>query len=242
MKIITYYKKYKGDSNSIVDALKVIGASSSMENRKKIAALNNIKNYNGSSSQNRKMLSLLKKGKLIKKITIKVVETNAQKFVHHLEQIDKLYKKYGKHIVYGSSKVPKNYVDAEKKLKAGKTISSTCIVPIKWGIELLKIDFNGFYSKEGTFVNFNSSMKKRLKKISGKHYTVKEAVDKKYLKAGDICCFDDLTHTFAYTGKGYLFFDGGHAAIKGNKYSGIIVDYNANYYKKKKLSSILRWK
>lgn len=242
MKIVTYYKKYSGKSKSIVDALKAIGASSSMENRRKIASLNNIKDYKGTSAQNKKMLDLLKKGKLIKKVTTKVVETNAQKFVFHLNEVDKLFNKYGKHITYGNSKIPKNYNDALKKLKAGNVIHSTCVVPIKWGLKLLKMTPDGFYSKKGSFVNYNSSMKKNLKKISGKGYTVKEAVDKKYLKPGDICCFKDLTHTFAYTGKGYLFFDGGHAAIKGNKYSGIIVNYSTNYYKKKKLSSILRWK
>ena len=73
-------------------------------------------------------------------------------------------------------------------------------------------------------------------------YTVKQAVDKRYLKAGDICIFKNRDHTFSYTGQGYLFFDGGHAAMKGNKYTGIIVNYNTNYYKDFKLSYILRWK
>lgn len=242
MKIVTYYKKYTGKSNSIVDALKEMKIPSSMENRKRIAKLNNIKNYKGTGAQNKKMLKLFKKGKLIKKVTIKVIQTNAQKFVAHLNAIDKLFAKYGSQIVYGYGNIPKNYTDAQKKLKAKKVISSTCIVPIKWGLELLNIEFDNFYSKNGNFVNVNSSMKKQLKKISGKKYTVKEAVDKKYIKAGDICCFEGLTHTFVYTGKGYTFFDGGHAAIKGTKYSGIIVNYNINYYKKKKLAYILRWK
>ena len=242
MKIITYYKRYTGKSNSIVDALKKIGASSSMENRKKIATLNGIKNYTGTGAQNKKMLDLLKKGKLIKSITIKIVETNAQKFVHQLEEADKLFKKYGKKISYGVSNTPKTYNDAKKKLASGKKIHSTCVVPIKWGLAVLGAKGDNFYSKEGKFVNITESMKKKLKKISGKKYTVKEAVDKKYLKPGDICCFSGLTHTFAYTGKGYLFFDGGRAAAKKNGYDGIIVDYNTNYYKKKKISYILRWK
>jgi hypothetical protein len=62
-----YYKKYTGKSVSIVDALKSIGADSSFNNRRAIAKANGISNYIGSSSQNTKMLNLLKQGKLIKR-------------------------------------------------------------------------------------------------------------------------------------------------------------------------------
>ena len=61
-----YYSRYKGKSKSIVDALKSLSINSSKNNRKKIASLNGIKNYNGSAAQNTKMLNLLKKGRLIK--------------------------------------------------------------------------------------------------------------------------------------------------------------------------------
>ena len=61
-----YYKKYRGKSNSLVDALKSIGVNSSFSNRFKIAKKNGIKSYVGTSSQNTKLLNLLKKGKLIK--------------------------------------------------------------------------------------------------------------------------------------------------------------------------------
>ena len=61
-----YYPRYKGKSKSIVDALKSLGINSSKSNRKKIALLNSIKNYSGSTAQNTKLLNLLKKGKLIK--------------------------------------------------------------------------------------------------------------------------------------------------------------------------------
>lgn len=242
MKIITYYKKYTGKSNSIVDALKERKISASFSNRKKIAELNGIKNYEGTAKQNTKLLKLFKKGKLIKKITIKTVKTNAQKFVEYLKEIDKTFNRYGSHIVYNYNKAPKTYAEAKKKLEAGKTIGSTCIVPTKWGIKLLGMDSDGFYCKNGKFVGFNSGMKKKLAKISGKGYTIKQAVDKKYLKAGDICIYKNREHTFSYTGQGYLFFDGGHAAMKGNKYTGIIVNYNTNYYKDFKLAYILRWK
>lgn len=61
-----YFKKYTGKSGSIVEALKAIGADSSFNYRKSIAAKNGISNYSGTSSQNTNMLNLLKNGKLIK--------------------------------------------------------------------------------------------------------------------------------------------------------------------------------
>jgi hypothetical protein len=61
-----YFKKYNGNSVSIVNALNSIGEKSSYSYRKKIAKANGIKLYVGSASQNKKMVSLLKKGELIK--------------------------------------------------------------------------------------------------------------------------------------------------------------------------------
>lgn len=63
---LKYFKAYKGDSKSIVDALVAIGAKSDFSYRKKIAAKNKIKDYKGTPEQNEKMLALLKKGKLVK--------------------------------------------------------------------------------------------------------------------------------------------------------------------------------
>lgn len=64
--VIEYYKKYTGKSVSIVDALHSIGVDATFKHRKAIAKANNIKLYTGLPSQNKKMLDLLKKGKLIK--------------------------------------------------------------------------------------------------------------------------------------------------------------------------------
>lgn len=63
---VTYFPKYTGSTSSIVTALKAVGAESSFAYRSTIAACNNISGYTGTSSQNLKMLSLLKSGKLIK--------------------------------------------------------------------------------------------------------------------------------------------------------------------------------
>lgn len=51
---------------SIVDALNQINVDSSFENRKNLAEKNNIINYTGTSTQNTKMLNLLKQGKLVR--------------------------------------------------------------------------------------------------------------------------------------------------------------------------------
>lgn len=59
-----YYKAFS--STSIVDGLKSIGVDSSFTNRKKIAKANGISNYEGTASQNTKLLSLAKQGKLKK--------------------------------------------------------------------------------------------------------------------------------------------------------------------------------
>ena len=62
-----YYKQYHGTSNSLVDALKDIGVKdTSVSKRLKIAKANGINGYSGSLAQNTKLLTLLKKGKLIK--------------------------------------------------------------------------------------------------------------------------------------------------------------------------------
>ena len=63
---IEYYPKCEVTHTSIVTALKSIKVDSSFSNRRKIANKNGIKTYIGSSSQNIKLLNLLKKGKLIK--------------------------------------------------------------------------------------------------------------------------------------------------------------------------------
>ena len=53
---------YTGDS--IVDALVQIGVDASFENRKRLASLNGIDNYQGSARQNYEMLNLLRLGRL----------------------------------------------------------------------------------------------------------------------------------------------------------------------------------
>lgn len=62
----TYFPVFNSSSCSIVDCLKSIGVDSSFAYRKRIASNNGVANYKGSAPQNDKLVSLGKKGKLIK--------------------------------------------------------------------------------------------------------------------------------------------------------------------------------
>lgn len=63
---VVYFKKYKGGSASIVDALKSIGEDSTFMYRFRIALANGMGAYKGNSAENTKLLNLLKEGILIK--------------------------------------------------------------------------------------------------------------------------------------------------------------------------------
>jgi hypothetical protein len=62
----TYFAKYTGKSNSIVDGLNAIKVDSSYTYRSKIAVKNGITNYTGTAAQNTTLLNKLKAGTLIK--------------------------------------------------------------------------------------------------------------------------------------------------------------------------------
>lgn len=63
---MSYYPACKESIQSIVDALESINEDSSFNNRKKIAELNGIQDYQGEVEQNIELLNKLKQGKLIK--------------------------------------------------------------------------------------------------------------------------------------------------------------------------------
>ena len=62
----SYFPKYTGDSSSIDDALKAVTGNCGFSFRAKIASANKISGYRGTAAQNKKMLKLLKQGKLIR--------------------------------------------------------------------------------------------------------------------------------------------------------------------------------
>ncbi len=63
---VNYFPKYSGSSNSLVTALRAVGADSTYRYRKQIAAVNGISGYSGTAAQNILMLSKLKAGNLKK--------------------------------------------------------------------------------------------------------------------------------------------------------------------------------
>ncbi len=63
---LKYFPKYNGNTTSIVDALNSLNEQYSYEYRTRIANMNGITNYVGTSLQNTNLLNLLKEGKLIK--------------------------------------------------------------------------------------------------------------------------------------------------------------------------------
>jgi hypothetical protein len=65
-----YFAKCSSSEDSIVDGLNKIGVNSSKSSRTTIAKANGISNYTGTASQNTKLLSLLKSGKLVNPGTV----------------------------------------------------------------------------------------------------------------------------------------------------------------------------
>ncbi len=63
---VSYYKKYTGNTGSIVTGLQTVGVDSSFDSRAKIAKANGISNYTATAEQNIKLLNLLKQGSLKK--------------------------------------------------------------------------------------------------------------------------------------------------------------------------------
>ena len=255
----TYFKKYTGKSNSLVDAMKAVGAKdTSLAYRKKIGKLNGIANA-GTVQGNTKMLQLLKKGKLIKskaatpakkeakKPAIPAATKNAAKYLAALQAEHEFIKAHGKKFFYSFTKSKKTFAAAKKTVLAGNRTGITCVVPTRWGLRTMGIDVSGFYGKNGHIAGYKNSMNKYLKRIrSGGPIglTIKQAVDKGLLHPGDIICFAGRTHTVTYAGNGYLVFDGGGAAqSRGYQNVGILLDYSKiGAWNTKKISEIVRWK
>jgi len=234
-----YYKKYTGESGSIVDALAEIGVKdTSKEARAKIAKLNGIGQYTGTASQNKTLLTLLKAGKLVKSVT--KTYPFREKFLARLQAYQPVLKKYAKLLHYSFPDSESTFAKAKAKLEKGKKTGLTCVVPCRWALKDSGIDPSGFYAVDGSFKNcYKGDVKKHLERITsggpiGK--TVKQAANQGLLVNGDIIAYKDKTHTFVYSGDRCLVYDGGRYSsyIK----DGILYDYKP---RTEKISEILRW-
>lgn len=140
---------------------------------------------------------------------------------------------------------------AKSNIDEGKSVGITCVVPLRFALYELGIkNGNGKYlisAPDGSFKSYyTGDVAKNFTRItvgSPIGMTVKQAIDKKLLKPGDIVCYKGITHTSVYSGSGYKFYEGGEACLKDGHYlNGILMDYSKNYYADKKISEILRWK
>ena len=236
---IKYYKKYTGKSSSIVDALKAIGVKdTSLSARKKIATLNGIKSYSGTSAQNTILLAKLKSGKLIKSKT--EVFKVREKFLGCLQKYQPILKKYGKQIFYSFDDAESSFAKAYAILKKGGKTGSTCVVPCRWALKDIGISPSGFTAEDGSFKKcYHGEIAKHLKRVTSGEViglTVKKAVDQGLLKPGDIIAYKGKTHTFVYSGDRYLIYDGGRYGDYTK--DGILHDYKP---RDEKISEILRW-
>ena len=179
-------------------------------------------------------------------------KSNASKFVSHLNNYSSYVKDHRGHFRYRYDGAIISFAKAKTKVKQGKIVGITCVVPIRWALYDMKIKRKDgkslIVAEKGSFKNsYSGSVKKKLKRITkgkviGKTY--KKAVDKKYLKKGDIIAFKGRTHTAVYTGKGYIFFDVGRVSVGKYKYKkGIKSNYSKiKFFKDKKISEVLRWR
>ena len=175
------------------------------------------------------------------------VSNKALKFIGHLNEIHDYVKDHGNMFIYEFDSALNSFTKAKARVKAGKKAGMTCLVPMAWALQAMGIkrsDGKVWVSgNDGSFKDhYTGGVKKNLTRIKsdgpiGK--TVKAAVDANLLKPGDFIAFKDKTHTAAYTGDGYLVYDGGHNSMKDGKHTGIKANYE-NY--KHKISEILRWK
>ena len=134
------------------------------------------------------------------------------------------------------------FAKAKARVKAGKKVGITCVVPIRWALDAMKIKrADGkslIVATKGTFDGqFNGNIPKYLKWIKGVNKKVRDAD----LRDGDIVCFKGKTHTCVYSGRKWWMFDGGRSAQDRYYFTGILLDYT-DVYKGEKISEILRWK
>lgn len=167
-----------------------------------------------------------------------------EQYEAHMASYSDYIKRHSKYFYRSWDAHEDAFAKAKAKVEAGKKTGLTCVVPVRWGLKDMGIDPTGFCVQNGRFVGYDADMKARLTKYTeGKFigHTLKYCVDNKLLKKGDIIAYRDTTHVFAYSGTGYMVFDGGSAAEKQGYKNGILLD-DSKINPKKLVSGILRWK
>ena len=177
------------------------------------------------------------------------VSEKAIKFVSLMQTYHNYVKAHGKKFKYQFQSSMSTFEKVKAAINAGKKVGITCLVPASWGLAAMGIKRsdgkarvsgeNGSFKKHytgGIKTNFD-----RITKGGPIGKTCKGAIDKGLLLPGDFCAFKGRTHTFVYSGEGYIFYEGGHAAMKDGVYTGTRVDYSKKNAKGV-LNEVLRWK
>lgn len=175
------------------------------------------------------------------------LDSKINKFITCLEDIHSFVKQHPKSFKYSYDGSLTTFADVKARVAKKIKVGFTCLVPMRLAFKAagikredgksLLIGYKGSFKQ-----TFTGSFKKYMKRItegSAIGLTVKQAVDKKLLKIGDTLCFKNVTHTFTYTGKDYIMYDGGHSSMKDGTYTGIKANYKND---KRKISEIIRWK
>lgn len=175
------------------------------------------------------------------------VKTRQEKFMDYLEAVNIYVKNHHEYFRYSNGSDKKNtFAEAKKVVNNRRKTGLNCIAPAVWALRSMGWT-NNFYAVKGSFLKcYKGKIEvwvKRITKGDAIGLTIRQAVDKKLLKKGDIICFNGLTHTFVYSGKKYLFYDAGTLAQSRGYNNGILVDYStSNGYKNRKIAEVLRWR
>lgn len=150
-------------------------------------------------------------------------------FICHLSYYNTYIKAHGKLMEYNGT-ADKPFKTVKKKINSKQKAKINCIVPAVWAMTDMGFSTENFYAKLGSFKGkYVGTITKYTTRYTSGHgvgKTIKQAVDSKLLKAGDILCFENLTHAFVYTGTKYKVYDAGNYNYKkGYQNVGCTADY-----------------
>lgn len=138
--------------------------------------------------------------------------------------------------------------DTFEKAKKTNNRVMDCARFLSWGLIKIGVFKPGqkFYKKENGNITYNSlDAQKRMhkyaivKNIESKNLTVKQAIHRGLIKAGDIICYN--SHVNLYAGNSY-FYDGGSTFTKNGKYKSILYGKISKYMNSEKVTRVIRLK
>ena len=184
---------------------------------------------------------------------ITITRTKASGFVRYLETYHKYIKAHYTFFIRKYMSSVKTFGDAKDRILANKNVGITCVVPARWALAALDVkraDGQSLVSgDDGSFSkHYTGDMVTNMKLITAARpvgMTLKDAVDKGYIRKGDILAYEGQTHTFVYSGKGYYVYEGGGGCVVDDHYpNGIKLNYATNFYGRNncKISQVLRWR